>query len=169
LPRLAAGVPVSGWTGGGGAVEPTLGPPEGIAMRRHYTDEQRAEALAALAANGGNIKLTAAQLGIPRMTLADWANGACCEAVTELRHQKKQDLADALEALAYKLVEAAAGKIADAPLQACATAAGIAVDKMLLLRNQPTVIAQTKMTDEEIDAEIRRLGKELGYFDPKPN
>lgn len=40
--------------------------------RRRYSDSERAEALAALAANAGNRAKTARQLGIPRQTLAEW-------------------------------------------------------------------------------------------------
>jgi hypothetical protein len=49
-----------------------------------------------------------------------------------------------------------------------ATAAGICVDKMQLLRGQPTAVTET-MTDEQRDARIRQLGAELGYFTPKEN
>ena len=37
-----------------------------------YTDQQKAEALAALIENGGNVKATARELGIPRPTLITW-------------------------------------------------------------------------------------------------
>jgi hypothetical protein len=137
-------------------------------MKRRYSDEEKATALAALEANGGNIKTTAAKLGIPRMTLASWANGGCSEAVTNIRHVKKAELADAFESLARKLVEAMHAKISEANLQATATAAGICVDKMQLLRGKPTSIRE-EMTDAEADARIRELGVQLGYFDPKPN
>lgn len=41
-------------------------------MSKTYTDDQRIAALAALAANGGNISQTARQTGIPRITLRKW-------------------------------------------------------------------------------------------------
>ncbi len=41
-------------------------------MGRHYTDEQRTEALAALDLNGGNAARKADKLGIPRPTLVRW-------------------------------------------------------------------------------------------------
>jgi hypothetical protein len=43
--------------------------------RRRYSDEDRAVALAALAANGNNLRRTARQLGIPRASLLAWRNG----------------------------------------------------------------------------------------------
>ena len=41
-------------------------------MSKTYTDEQRVVALAALAANGGNIAKTSREMGIPRITLRKW-------------------------------------------------------------------------------------------------
>ncbi len=41
-------------------------------MSKTYNDEQRITALAALAANGGNIAKTARETGISRMTLREW-------------------------------------------------------------------------------------------------
>jgi len=59
-----------------------------------------------------------------------------------LRHQKKDDLAIALEELAYRLVSVAPDKVGEATLQQIMTSAGIAIDKMQLLRQQPTSIEQ---------------------------
>jgi 8-oxo-dGTP pyrophosphatase MutT (NUDIX family) len=47
-----------------------------MGKRRHYSDEERAEALAVLDANAGNLKRTARDLDIPRATLQEWAGGA---------------------------------------------------------------------------------------------
>lgn len=44
-------------------------------MANTYTDQQVAEALAALELNGGNVKRTAAETGIPRATLIRWRDG----------------------------------------------------------------------------------------------
>jgi hypothetical protein len=99
-----------------------------------YSDEERATALAALDGNGGNRQRTARQLGIPRKTLATWASGAVHPAVADLRHQKKRDLADGLEQVAYRLLDAIPGKLEGASLLELAIGLGILVDKMLLLR-----------------------------------
>lgn len=103
-------------------------------QRRVYSDEERATALAALDGNGGNRQRTARQLGIPRKTLATWASGPIHPAVADLRHQKKRELADALEQVAYRLLDAVPGKLEGASLLELAIALGILVDKMLLLR-----------------------------------
>jgi hypothetical protein len=102
--------------------------------RRSYSDEQKAEALAGLDANAGNVTRTARQLSLPRKTLDQWAKGRVHPGVAELRHQKKEELADRLEALAYQLLDALPGKIAGASLIQIAVALGIVIDKMVLLR-----------------------------------
>jgi transposase-like protein len=48
--------------------------PEQERGRRVYTDEERAAALVELQASGGDIYRTAIRLGIPRATLARWAD-----------------------------------------------------------------------------------------------
>jgi hypothetical protein len=107
-----------------------------MGQRRNYSDEDRANALAALDANGGNLMRTARQLGTPRKTLAEWARGRVPAAVADLRHQKRGDLADRLEAVAHELLDALPAKIKDAPLNQLAVALGILIDKLILLRRQ---------------------------------
>ena len=110
---------------------------------RQYSDEDKASALAALDANAGNAARTARDLQIPRSTLQGWARQrGVNHAVPKLRHQKKDDLAIALEELAYRLVSVAPDKVGEATLQQIMTSAGIAIDKMQLLRQQPTSIEQ---------------------------
>ena len=46
-----------------------------MGTRRTYTDEFRATALAALAANGGDLARTAAALDVPDRTPRAWAAG----------------------------------------------------------------------------------------------
>ncbi len=43
--------------------------------KRRYSDQEKAEALAALDANGGNLLKTSEQIGIPRQTIQEWASG----------------------------------------------------------------------------------------------
>jgi transposase-like protein len=114
--------------------------------RRRYSDEERANALAALSANADDVNHTANQLGIPRKTLENWAKGARHPEAAQLGQEKKPELADALEEVARKLADAMPAKIADASLRDTAIAMGIAVDKMRLLREAPTSITQTNGT-----------------------
>lgn len=128
---------------------------------RTFTDEDRAAALAALDANGGNVSHTARQLDIPRKTLEGWAKGIVTPPPPELRQQKKGDLADSLAELADKLAGGITNKIGDASLQAMAVALGIVIDKYLLLKGLPTTISKT--ADAEFD--LSRLSvDELRHF-----
>lgn len=131
-----------------------------MAERRRYTEEERAVALAALDAHEGNVLKAAAFCKIPRKTLENWRDGgAVNEAVAELRHIKKGELADRLEALAHLLVDAMPEKLAEATLKDAAVALGVSVDKMQLLRNKPTTITDdiSSVTDAELDRRIAAL------------
>lgn len=126
--------------------------------RRSYSEEDKAGALAALAANGGNVKQTSGQLGIPRKTLEHWANGEGVNgAVAELGHEKRADLAAKLEDVAHRLADAMPAKIQAAGLQQVAVSLGISVEKARLLKGEPTSISGVpfpldleKLTDEQL-------------------
>jgi hypothetical protein len=139
--------------------------------KRSYSDEEKASALAALAANGGNAKLTAQQTGVPRTTLQKWAGGAVHPTVTQMGQQKREDLADRLEGLAHRLLDAIPARLPDADLKQLSVSLGIAVDKMRLLRGQPTSIEGHDLTDEQRLARLRELAeraraRRLGLPDP---
>lgn len=112
--------------------------------KRRYTDEERAQALAALTANGNNVSRTAGQIGIPPATLTSWHRGLRHPEATQMCHEKKGPLADRLEEVAGKLLDAIADKIQGASLQQIATAMGIAIDKARLLRGEPTAINEER-------------------------
>ena len=111
--------------------------------RRSYSDEQMAVALAGLDANAGNVARTARQLGLPRKTLDQWAKGRVHPGVANLRHQKKEELADRLDVLAGRLVAAMPSKIAGASLRELAVAVGILIDKLVLLREPANRVGST--------------------------
>jgi hypothetical protein len=121
-------------------------------MRRGYSDHQRAEALAVLDANGGALRQTSRDTGIPTSTLKLWRDEGVHPDCAELCTEKKQSLADRLEALAHTLIDALPGKVTDASLQQAATSLGIAVDKMRLLRGEPTSIQESRQELTEDDA-----------------
>ena len=136
---------------------------------RRYSDDQRANALAALAANGGNIKRTSRDLGIPQQTLREWSKGLCHPAVTELRDQKKGTLAQGLEEMAWKLIGVVPEALKDCNIQQLATALGITIDKMQLLRNKPTEITRTEgqddlstLTDDELERRLEEARNRAG-------
>ena len=130
--------------------------------RRTYSDREKAEALAALEANSDNLTRTAEDLGIPRSTLQYWRDGGGVNGeVTKLRHQKKQSLADKLGEIA----EALAGDLFDetkrrrASIQQIATSMAIVIDKMQLLRGDPTTIERRDdtLTPDERAARLAEL------------
>lgn len=114
--------------------------------RRGYSDEEKAEALAALDANGGNVHGTARLLGIPDSTLDGWAKErGTSPQVPALREVKKGTLAEKFDTLAHRLLDVAVDDeegmrkagVLPRTLAACA-----AVDKKRLLTEQPTQITE---------------------------
>lgn len=101
--------------------------------------------------------------GVPKQTVSRWmaGNGADRGALDPKVGLVKKDLADKLETLANKIVDAAASKIEDATLPGSMTAAAIAIDKMRLLREQSTSITATISREERVERlseEFARLG-----------
>jgi hypothetical protein len=127
-----------------------------MASKQRYSDEFRADALAALAANGGNLNKTALELRVPWKTLKNWASGARHPEASQMAQNKMGHLADTLERVAFLL----AGDLQDAArreranVTQVATALGIVVDKMQVLRGQPTDIS-SNLTDAERATRIR--------------
>lgn len=137
-----------------------------MARYRNYSDDDKAEVLAYFDACN-NQRMAARDYKIPLRTLQRWieqrdkqAEGIETSAPdANVVAEKKADLADKLEALAHKLVDAAHGKIEDAYLQPTMTSAAIAIDKMRLLRDEPTSITQEMLpkTVEERDAKLAEI------------
>jgi transposase-like protein len=127
----------------------------GKARNRSYSEDDRAAALAALLANGGNLKRTARDTGVPESTLRKWsrsvppAGGAqeCAQksAVSaEAVGRAGVSLAEKLDGLAHKLADAMPDKIPDATLSQTAVSLGVAIDKARLLRGEATSINDTR-------------------------
>ncbi len=102
--------------------------------KRIYSDQQRAEALAALDANAGDVSTTAKQLAIPRKTLENWSKGHVNGDVAKIGHEIRQTLAERLESVAHQLLDEIPKKLEKATLVQIGTTLGIAVDKMQVLR-----------------------------------
>jgi transposase-like protein len=107
---------------------------------RDYSEDDKAAVLAHYEACGV-IRKTARAFSIPECTLRKWLRGEGVSNVTadSVRAQKRA-LADEFEAIAYKACELAPGKIEEASFAQVMTGAGIAVDKMRLLREKSTSI-----------------------------
>lgn len=106
---------------------------------RDYSPEFKAETLAILKSNDNNILRTANECGIAETTLRSWIESE--DRYHEIRDRKPIDLASRIESNAYKLADSiAVHDLENATLQAKATAMGIMVDKMQILRGLPTDI-----------------------------
>lgn len=115
--------------------------------RKQYSDKFRAGIVAMLQSEGypvtkGALVTVSKYCGVPSMTISRWFKATQNPAPNELVTEKKEELADLFEnaarvyirhAVTPDVVEQVAG-------QAAMTAAGIAVDKMQLLRGLPTAI-----------------------------
>ena len=154
-------------------------------MARHHTDDERAACLACLAANGGNVAKTARECGVKRSTLQLWIKEqaarqvpvfsgikpapektAVAERVAAKVATAKRDLDERFERLAHKLVGVAYRGADKLNGKDAAIAAGVAVDKMLLLRGQPQSLEEecnesprqvVVRTREEASALLSRL------------
>lgn len=135
---------------------------------RRYSDEDRATALAALAANGGNVQRTAGQLNVPERTLSYWSKTTGAH-VAKLCGEKKGTLADQLESIAWKLVETMPSKLAKANLTQVATALGIVIDKARLLREEAADIDKLPDDPQVLKAQFRMLGIDLDKIKARPN
>jgi hypothetical protein len=136
--------------------------------KRDYTPEHKAAALAVLASCAGNTRAAARQLAsagqaVPEATLRGWLKQPLEPAEQALVEEDKRVLADVFESVASKVVRGldrpqAIGRILSKPVQAM-TVAGIAVDKLRILRNEPTEI---------VDGPFGQLLTELRAMRKKP-
>lgn len=107
-----------------------------------YSEAKISEVLTVLDANEGNVAKTSRDTGIGRSTIQKWRDsilpGKDVSSVREKVAQKKEGLADKLERIAHKVV----GSVLQEDFKEFGsfkdrmTAAGIAIDKMRLLRGQ---------------------------------
>jgi len=120
----------------------------------HYSEDFKVGALAMLRVNDNNITKTATQLGLPRVTLRAWAHrlSGITQAVEAKIPQHVKSLADRLDEIAHLCCDAIPGKIEKAALSQVSVSLAIAVDKMRLLRDQPTAITQDLTTEQRVEA-----------------
>jgi transposase-like protein len=107
-----------------------------MGRNRTYSDEERAQYLAVLAANGGNVHRTSLQTGIPERTLTHWASGTAKHAAN-LAESKKLELRQELLRIAGILAGAIPGKVGRANLKDTSVALGIVMDKVSNLPPEP--------------------------------
>ena len=131
-------------------------------MWTRYDENQRASIMAALDANGGNVRQTARETGVPEATLRAWKNGRAKPVSRRLYAEKVGDLRGGLLELAVALVDTAVTKAAsgEGNIQQVVTALGIVFDKLQLLDEQPTeriAVVNESLTDDERTARTAAL------------
>lgn len=130
-------------------------------IKRSYSEAEKAGALAVLTGLGGNLKAASKRLGIPAATLANWRNGEHVnEDVTEKCAAKKESLADECERLAALILGTIDEEtVYGAPLNYRTTAFGTLIDKMRLLREQPSpdAVVLAGKSKEQIEAEAAAI------------
>lgn len=115
-----------------------LGGTESPRVVRSYSPEERANALA-LYDNLGNLEQVSNTLGIAKSTLHGWLHDPAN--ISILRTVKGQELAQKFENAANLFLDLAVKKSKKAEFNHLMTGAGIAIDKMQLLRGLPTDIS----------------------------
>lgn len=135
-----------------------------------YTEEEKASALAVLKVNGGNVAKTADVLGIPRTTLISWRDSVrkLSPATKELRAEKNEAIAARFEALVDQLLGVVEVKADDMNGRDAMLAAGVATDKMRLLRDETTEIVGGQSPEERDAMEARTQRARERYGPRKP-
>ncbi len=111
---------------------------------------ERATAIAAVAANGGNVRRTALELGIPQATLRDWMKREP-QLEAEIRGAARV-LAEKFDVMADKLLAGVTDeKIQKANVSQLMKAAGTAIDKARVLRGHAVAgVGTTSVTVIEV-------------------
>jgi hypothetical protein len=127
--------------------------------KRYYLIGEKADALALLQANRGNVKQTARELGVPRRTLGDWSHGkGVDEEVRRMTERSKKRLAANFMQEAQEAVRAAAEKRPKATYRDLMIGAAVAVDKAQLLGGS------SEAPPEPVEAAARRRAKVRGLI-----
>jgi hypothetical protein len=107
----------------------------------YYSPERKAEVLALLDANNGNVLRTANEVGINHSLLQYWIENR--DKYANLRQQKKEDLDSILDKTVHKYINSIfSHDLEETPLNQKAQAFGIVFDKLQISRSLPTSITQ---------------------------
>ena len=129
---------------------------------RHYADRDKAAALAHLQSGAGLIRPAARELGIPYQTLRGWAGGKHLgPKVAQEFGVVRDSLSAKLEDAANKMVDAMPEKIEGASLRDLGATLAQVIDKMRLLREEPTAITESINRREMLERLIRRTMEEF--------
>lgn len=127
--------------------------------KRQYTEAVKADILAYYE-SCRSFSETARAYGIPIPTIQSWVHGkqGVNDDIIEKATISKGNLADAFEQVAWKAIALVPDKAPEASFAQLMTGAGIAIDKALLLRGQPTSI-NLDLSKEDAEAEATKLAE----------
>lgn len=117
-----------------------------IVPNKRYTEDDKALALATYASNN-NLRQTCRECDVKLSTLRAWVKGeAISPAVPGKTEEAKKDLASRLDTVVDMLVESIGIEVInDSSLVGRTTAIGTLIDKVQLLRKQPTGIEESRI------------------------
>lgn len=132
------------------------------ANQRHYSDDDRAAALAVLASNNGNLSRTARETGVPRTTLIKWSREPDRAAPSTTRQEKAFDLLALFRDELGEVFKAMGRRRGQAHYSDLSRAAGIYTDKMMALSNsmptqQVDITTGGKPLDTDPDVRTARI------------
>jgi hypothetical protein len=137
--------------------------------RRRYTHDERARAVAAVAANNGSVHGTAKLLGVPETSLRQWVSGERHPELLPLSERYKMELADKLARFADLAIGIALKKINELSAYQAVICASIAIDKWLLLTGQMPARSRQGKTPEQDAETSARLASLRRAFGAKPS
>lgn len=132
-----------------------------------YNSQQRAEALALLEANEGNILRTSQQLGIGEATLHDWVSQSrdpktpIAEETKAILPEVKEDFLARLVTARDKVLDQLDTQIADLKAREAAVTLGILIDKVELLKGNATQRVESVGNGETVNEAIERIKQEF--------
>ena len=137
--------------------------------RTRYTDEERASLVVMLEAERypevkGALAKVSRYAKVPKSTLAGWYKLKHNPPPAKLRTEKREDLSDKFEDIAYAMLDHAGGEdvIEEMKGKDAVMSAAIATDKMRLLRGLPTEIVEIIPTIQDIYKALQEKGLEPG-------
>jgi hypothetical protein len=127
-----------------------------------YTDADKAAALAHLQSKGCGITEAARDLGLPVATLKDWVSGKYLPSTTREKYGAiKEGMSARLEEIVYQVIDAIPERIPTASLRDLGAILAVAIDKMRLLRNEPTEITESMDRRAMLERLIERTMEEF--------
>jgi transposase-like protein len=121
-----------------------------MALKRQYSDEDKARALLALEANGGNVSRTSREQKIPASTIAEWRDGRTAPSVTDIRDEKRAPLVERLTAELNEILNLMPEKRAEASYGDLMRGAGILTDKIQLLSGKDTERSTIRVVYDDV-------------------